>query len=364
MKRVYREFTGGKSINAIAKDFNEEQVPTRRSGDWNTSTISRILKNEKYTGRWVWRKFKNVRDPMTGKRKQVERAEKEQIVSFNENLMIIDAELWAEAQKRWAEVEGVWPGASKAGVQQKSYVHSNPTHLLAGLLQCKACGGAMVQVSGKGGGYYGCYNNKRKVCSNALMMPRKKAETIIIGSLREKFLTADNLAYVYENVEKMVRKTLSEVPEELRQKKHQYEKVQLELQNLLSFIKAGNFSRVVSDAISEAENKSERLKGEMSGLELQHTNAFKSPPKEWIEYRLEKLHETLCKNTKASALALKDLLGSIEMEPVRGECMVENGQLIESRGYYVAHTNIETLALLDEDTQRPKGSNWLHWRKR
>lgn len=48
------------------------------------------------------------------------------------------------------------------------------------------------------------------------------------------------------------------------------------------------------------------------------------------------------------------------MEPVPGECVVENGKLIERRTYYVSHTSIPTLALLDET----KASNWLHWRTR
>ena len=148
--------------------------------------------------------------------------------------------------------------------------------------------------------------------------------------------------------------------EDLKQKRSQFEKVQAELQNLLNFKKAGNFSKVVSEAISDAENRGEKLKGEMQGLEFQKKNAFKAPPKEWIEHRLENLKETLDKNTKASALALKDLLGEIELEAVPGECVVKNGNLIERKGYYVAHTNIQTLALLDES----KGSNWLQWRKR
>ena len=74
---------------------------------------------------------------------------------------------------------------------------------------------------------------------------------------------------------------------------------------------------------------------------------------------MEKFHETLDKNTKASALALKELLGEIELEPVPGECIVENGQLIERKPYYMAYTDIQTLALLDET----KGSNWLQWRR-
>lgn len=230
---------------------------------------------------------------------------------------------WEQAQKRRQELEGAWPMIKlkeKPGNIQKSYVYSNPTHLFAGLLQCKCCGEAIVQVCGKAGGYYGCYNAKRKTCTNKLTIQRKRIEELLLSSLKERFLTAENLRYVFDNVEKEVTKTLGQVPEELKQKRHQHEKVQAELQNLLSFGKAGNFSRVVS---------------------------FKAPPKEWIEFGLEKLYETLNQNSKASALALKDLLGTIELEPVPAECIVENGRLIENRPYYLAHTNIDTLALLD-----------------
>ncbi len=98
----------------------------------------------------------------------------------------------------------------------------------------------------------------------------------------------------------------------------------------------------------------------MQALEFQRCNAFKASPKEWIEFRLEKLFDTLNKNTKASALALKELFGTIELEPVPGECAVVCGKLIQNRAYYLAHSNIESLALLDEY----KGTNWSLLRKR
>lgn len=205
-----------------------------------------------------------------------------------------------------------------------------------------------------------CYNNKRKACTNKLLISRKRVEAILLKELQEKFLTAQNLKYVYQNVEKTIAKSLNEVPEEVKQKKHQYDKVQSELQNLLNFIKAGNFSKVVSEALTDAENRSDKLKNEMQALEFQRNNTFKTPPKEWIDFRLENLFDTLNKNTKASALALKDLLGTIELEPVPGECVVECGQLIQNRAYYLAHSNIETLALLEEG----KGTNWSLLRKR
>ena len=217
----------------------------------------------------------------------------------------------------------------------------------------------MVQISGKSGGYYGCYNYKRKTCTNKLIIPRKKVEQYILQALKERLLTTENLKYIFKNVEKETAKSLNEVPEELKQKKHLFEKVQAELQNLLTFIKAGNFSKVVSEALTDAEGRSEKLKEEMQGLEFQRKTAFKAPPQEWIEHRLDAFYETLNKNTKASALALKELLGTIEMEPVTGECVISNGQLIQNRAYYIAHSNIDCLALLESGT----GSNSLQWRR-
>ena len=103
---------------------------------------------------------------------------------------------------------------------------------------------------------------------------------MLLDDLKEKFLTPENLKYVYEAVEQTIAKTMNEVPEEVKQKRHERDKVQKELQNLLNFVKAGNFSRVVSEALTDAENRDKKLEGEMQSLEFQKSNAFKAPPKE------------------------------------------------------------------------------------
>ncbi|MCH9634264.1 MAG: hypothetical protein S4CHLAM7_10100 [Chlamydiae bacterium] len=202
IRKIYQWFIEGKSISGILKKLNQTNTPTKKNqkGGWCASTISRILKNEKYTGNWAWRKYKNVRDPMSGRRKKVERNKDEQIAIFKEELIIINKKIWNQVCKCWKSLDGSWPMSQKSekvSKSFKSYVHTSPNHLLAGLLRCKHCGGAMVQVSGKGGGYYGCYNNKRKTCSNKLMIQRKKAEAHILQNLNERILTAENLKYVY-----------------------------------------------------------------------------------------------------------------------------------------------------------------------
>ena len=368
VKRIFKDFVEGTSIHKIATRLNEDHIPTKRNmrGGWNVSTLSRILKNEKYIGKWSWRKTKNVRDPMTGKKKSIPRPQKEHVPIFREDLIIIDKETWEKVQKRQNDLQGTWPVSKKrkAFYQQKSYVHTSPNHLLSGLMKCNTCGGAIVLISGKSTGYYGCYNAKRKTCNNTLLIPRKRVEEIIIKELKESLLTVENLEYVYKNVEKIAAEGFNEVPELVKKKTAQFEKIKQEIQNYLNFIRLGNVSKAVSEALNEAEKKSDELRQEVGSLEFQKENSFKAPPKEWINHRLENLRETLNKNTVSSSLALKELMGPISLEPVLDKekdfYRLFEGKDRDFKPYYVAHTKIRTLALLDEEQ---KGSNWYQWRR-
>jgi len=69
---------------------------------------------------------------------------------------------------------------------------------------------------------------------------------------------------------------------------------------------------------------------------------------------------TIHKNTVSSGLVRKEIFGTIQLEPISDEesdfyYAISDGEK-KSKSYYIAHTRIQTLALLDE---RYKGSNWL-----
>ncbi|MCK5590982.1 MAG: recombinase family protein, partial [Candidatus Pacebacteria bacterium] len=169
VRRIFKEFIDGNSIHRIVQRLNEDKIPTKKKliGGWNISTVSRILKHEKYIGVWDWRKYKNVRDPMTGKKKVIRRPDKDRLPLFREDLIIIDKDSWEKVQARQQKQKGTWPVSKekKADCPQKSYVHTSPTHLFSGFMKCKVCGSAIVLISGKGSGYYGCYNARRKTCT-------------------------------------------------------------------------------------------------------------------------------------------------------------------------------------------------------
>jgi hypothetical protein len=54
-----------------------------------------------------------------------------------EDLRIVPQELWDKAQQRMTEVKGIFP-AKRKGTRPngRSYVETNPPHLLAGILRC------------------------------------------------------------------------------------------------------------------------------------------------------------------------------------------------------------------------------------
>jgi len=60
----------------------------------------------------------------------------------------------------------------------------------------------------------------------------------------------ENLSYVYEKVEKLVSSGMNEVPELIKKKRLENDKALQEMRNYLNYIKMGNFSKAVSEALN------------------------------------------------------------------------------------------------------------------
>jgi hypothetical protein len=73
------------------------------------STVSRILKDEKYIGGVVWNRTTTVKDPLSGRMKQVDRPKEEWVTQERQDIRIISDEEWNAAQAQWRQVERVFP---------------------------------------------------------------------------------------------------------------------------------------------------------------------------------------------------------------------------------------------------------------
>ena len=357
VQHIYRDLIDGKAVTRIAKDMNYERVPTkvRLKGGWNVSTISRILKDEKYTGKFVWNRTTTVKDPLSGKMKQVDRPKEEWVVQERAEMRIIGGDDWSAAQRRWTEIDGVFPSRRKGTKgfegKQRSYVESHPTHLLSGSLECGSCGGAIALVSGKGSGYYGCLNASRRSCENNVLISRKRLEEKVVAALNDEVLEPDVLEAVYERTAKKIKEHFSHVPEELRLEKIELNRAETRVHNFIEFIASGRATPGLADALAQAEEQVKTLTADVASMAAAKDHLFSPPPRAWIADRIERLNELLAARTEKSALALRRLTGPVTLSPKTPEV---------GRPYFQAACRVDSLNLLLAE----EGSNLLQWWRR
>lgn len=350
--RVFREFAEGRPLTRIVKHLNEEGIlgQFRAAQRWSPATITRILRNEKYAGRWIWNRTETRRDPRTGRRRPFPKPESEWVVLEDERLRIVPKEIWHQVQQRLQQTKRVWPGkAGQRGFegQQGSRVRVYPTQLLSGAMTCGSCGGAIAQVSGKAGGYYGCLGAAKKACDNRLLVRRTLAERLVVDAVRNEVSSPESIEYVLNRVAAEVKRLVSDLPETLSLKQAELDSVERKVANFVEFIGQGRGSRALADALEVTERRANELRTEVAELEASHLRTFEPPPAAWVTEWLATLQEVLERRTERSALLLRKVLGPIRLEPVRGDI---------GKPYFRTRTSLDVLALF-EDEGPQQGAN-------
>ena len=149
-----RDYLDAHYVPKPAKGNNHKARGKRSSPLWSIGTINGILDNETYIGRWYYRKTRTVKNPATGKYRNVPRPREEWIeVCVPEIVPTADFET-AQVRRR-------------DNKRQMGH-HRKYDYLLGGMLKCGHCGNNMSGMTkihkGIGYGYYKC---------NAHHLPKK-----------------------------------------------------------------------------------------------------------------------------------------------------------------------------------------------
>lgn len=345
--RIFEEYAAGRSLNLIAATLNEENVVGRQKSKkgWVPSMISRILRREKYIGRWTWNKNEAKKDPKSKRRRPKLKPESEWIVTVDEALRIVPQELWDRVQEMAAKRTKSFPKKervrnrgcfSKGHGSREEYL---PTHLFGGSLMCGTCGAAIQLVGGKGGGYYGCGAAIRGACTNKVKVPRSRLERNVLDAVSGVISQPENVAAVLRKVATELEKQSGDAPEKIHLKEVELEAEERRLANMIEFVAEGRGTPALAKAMEATEQRVARLGGEVASMRERHARVFQVPPPAWIEDRLANLREVLSQKTGPSALALRNLLGRIRLDPQQPDI---------GREYYVAHTTVGVLDLLEE----------------
>ena len=288
-----------------------------------------------FIGKWVWNKPESRRDPKTGPRRRFPKPESEWIVNHDESPRIVSQGPWeAVRQQHQIVTRARHSNYGKKGFSknQKSHQKFYPAHLLAGAMNCGACGAGIIQVSGKSGGYNWCANARKNSCGNKVIVRRSLVEKVVINEIRRLISSPEQIRYVLEKFESEIANLYSDIPDSICQKEAELRAEEKRLANYINFIGESNTSRTLNEALLESEKKVDALQAEIDGMRQMRDKIFQAPSIEWIAERISQFRELLETNTNDSALVLHNLLGPIILEAKYPDI---------GKPCYLAYTSIE-----------------------
>ncbi|MEK5278531.1 recombinase family protein [Paenibacillus sp. FSL H7-0735] len=114
----------GMGFFAIARQLNEEGIPSRHNKEWSIRSVKLLLTNPVYKGTFIWNRVDS------SKKKRTIKDDKDWIVIDDCLPAIIDKNTWERVQTKMSR-PGIAPRAQTS------------PHLLGGILKCGNCGSGM-----------------------------------------------------------------------------------------------------------------------------------------------------------------------------------------------------------------------------
>ena len=179
LKKVFNDYLNGKGFLTIAKELNAMGIKTHRGNSIENRTIEYWLNNPVYIGKIRWNP-----DGRLSRNYTAETA----IISDGSHVPIIDTETWDKVQKKMKEQKAKF---------RKYY---NPdrkelSHWLTGIVRCEKCGSVLSYQ----GGYFGCSNKARGICSGVGYISYKNLDEIIFDTLAD--ITLPNVKFEFAESE-------------------------------------------------------------------------------------------------------------------------------------------------------------------
>jgi len=254
VKTIFSMYTAGKSYGAIIKHLNENNYKTKKERPFQQTSIYEILRNEKYTGTYVYNKTVSKTN---GKRNNHALKDDDQIVKIPDAIPVIIPKEQFEQAKQIMDKRKLAPAASKA----------KEVYLLTGLVTCGKCGGTMVGNRARWGrnqevyAFYECNTRKRLKTCDMKAINKDFLETKVLDYLDDnlfneenipKLVTILNLAHKEKNKNNIL---------ELEHAKSELKKIEEKIGNMIKAISDGLYNPSMKNALSELEEaKSNTLK--------------------------------------------------------------------------------------------------------
>jgi DNA invertase Pin-like site-specific DNA recombinase len=324
VRQIFHWFVEEKRpLDWITRELTRQNAPkdhrSTKQG-WHHDYVKRVLRNTKYIGIWPWGRKTNVRNPLTGDIMQEERPIEEAAKMMRErpHLRIIDDATFCKAQALLDEYETKWQSvrADNGRLHGSMPDSHSARHLLQGLLRCASCG-STFQVSGAHGNYLGCGGYRRGLCSCKTRLPRQRAEVHLLAAISSRiFAQPEWLDLVVQEARRAWEQRQQQEPIERIDVERKLAGIDQMISRLIDAIECGDGEvDELNERVRQRRREKRQLEQQVACLRSSSDTAKEPPTREWVEAKLQHLHEVMRAGGSEANAVLRQLVG--------GQVMVE-----------------------------------------
>lgn len=244
VRLIFSMYAQGYSYSRIAATLKEQGRTARNGRPFNGTYISKILRNRRYVGDYVWG----------------------DVIVEGGMPQIIDRDLWEKVQEKLKRNEKRGPRSG-----------GKHDFILTGKLFCGKCGHSMVGDSGTGKNgtkhyYYTCVTKKRGEGCDKKSIPALGIENDIIRVIADVVLKDEMLEHIADKVmEYQARDTDSAML--IAQYKDRLKETQLSIDGIIRAMEAGIVTPSMKDRIEELEAQKIDLQANIESEEINQKTA-------------------------------------------------------------------------------------------
>ena len=246
VKIIFDMYVNGYSYSNIIDKLNDLGYKTKRGNKFGKNSLHGILSNEKYTGVYVFNKTQ--RKGINGKRNGHKQKSEDEIIKVEGGMpQIIGKDIFIQAQEMMQKRKKA-PGSHKAIT----------LYLLTGIIKCGECGHAMQGNKRKdkyGTDYIsyrcGCRKQKRD-CKNK-EIKREYLEEFVLTELEEHVLNDNAIPALSKELNERLKTKSNDNHEMLNNLRNKLDKVNKEIENILTAIMSGIMNSMLKDKLDELE---------------------------------------------------------------------------------------------------------------
>jgi site-specific DNA recombinase len=295
------------SLRGIVAELNRRKVPAPKGKLWGTSSVREILTRRKYTGTFVYGarnsgKYFAMRDgEIIPRRKSDKTISAEPIVHVGKFEAIVPQEVFDRVQ---VKLDG-----------RKGYTIRRDArrYLLAGLIKCGDCRGAMGGITRSRGAEYHCraYNRCGSKACHRNKIPEAPLVDCIVRTIQERYLSESALARLRRSLEEAQDRT-GPRPKDLARLRQEIEILDRKIDQGAErvFEAPSEIVPVLYRKLEDLRSQRERLKIELQDQVSRQGRSDRKDGSE-IDQAIEALRNLSEALREADPAETRDLLGSI-----------------------------------------------------